>query len=95
MLPLQSLGTGHHSFGFLLGEQVVSALFVGFAEYRYGAQSDHHGHAEEDLGVGTSRDLVNWATFDTGICMYVVVGAYRRDERGGESEVKVRINIRE
>ena len=42
----------------------MSALFVGFAEYRYGAQSDHHRHAEEDLDVGTSRDLVDWAAFD-------------------------------
>ena len=42
----------------------MSAFFVGFAKYRYGAQSDHHGHAEEDLDVGTSRDLVDWTTFD-------------------------------
>ena len=42
----------------------MSAFFVGFAKYRYGAQSDHHGNAEEDLDVGTSRDLVDWAAFD-------------------------------
>ena len=62
----------------------MSALFVGFAEYRYGAQSDHHGNAEEDLDVGTSRDLVDWTTFDKAY----VCRCWCKSMRGERGRVK-------
>lgn len=71
----------------------MSALFVGFAEYRYGAQSDHHRHAEEDLDVGTSRDLVDWAAFDKACVCSCWCESNRREESGGESKVNVHIRM--
>ena len=61
MLPLQPFGAGNYRLGFLLAEQIVSALFVGLAKYRHGAQSQHNTDADEDLGVGTPGNLVDCA----------------------------------
>ena len=61
VLPLQPFGAGNYRLGLFLAEQIVSALFVRFAKYRHGAQSQHHTDADEDLGVGTSGDLVDCA----------------------------------
>ena len=59
VLPLQPLGAGDHGLGLFLAEQVVSPLFVRLAKYRHGAQPQHNTDADEDLGVGTSGDLVD------------------------------------
>ena len=61
VLPLQPFGAGNYGLGLFLAEQIVSALFVGFAKYRHGAKSQHNTDADEDLGVGTSGDLVDCA----------------------------------